>query len=240
VPPPLDHLAIVAESAVSSSLRDTLYDLLRAEQAIAASAQPARPEVARILDFAQAASGDLAGILVGRDDRLLDLGRDGDWTLRDVIRHAMAVELRYAVQVEYSATRGEIDAVEIPQSLLPCDRLSPPEPAFAHARTGGIHELLELLGSARASTDARLSDIPDVSLGRPSVWGKRLVDVRARLHQLAVHLTETAIQVEKIVGPGLELRAITRRCCITRGLHERWSPADQRSALDNSYRALQR
>src|SRR5436309_3744533 len=232
MPPPLDHLAAIAVGDTNSSRRDTLYGLLRREQAIAASAQPSRSEVSRILDFAQAAYGDLVGILVGRDDRLLDSARDGEWSLRDVMRHAIAVELRYAAQVEYSATRAESDPVGIPPGLLPCDRLSPPEPEFAHSRDGGILKLLELLGAARAGTDARLAKVPDSALTRASLWGTMNLDVRMRLHQIAAHLTETAIQVEKIIGYGGELRAILRRCCITRGMHERWSPAKEREVLD--------
>ena len=57
-----------------------------------------------------------------------------------------------------------------------------------------------------------------------------------RLHQIAAHLTETAIQIEKIVGTGGELGAIIRRCCITRGMHERWSTAEGRAILDEAYR----
>lgn len=246
MPPPLGALAAIArlddDARVDdkwTSRRDVLYGLLRREQAIAASGRSSLgPEVSRILDFAQAAYGDVVGVLVGRDDGLVDTARDGDWSLRDVVRHAMAVEVRYAVQVEYSATRSESDPVQIPPGLLPCDRLSPPEPAFAASRTGKVPELLRLLGNARAGSNARLAKVPDSALTRPSIWGTQLLDVRLRLHQIAVHLTQTAIQVEKIVGSGGELRAIIRRGCITRGMHERWSSADARAVLDESYRAM--
>jgi hypothetical protein len=217
-----------------------LYGLLRREQAIAASAQPARSEISRILDLAQAAHGDVVGTLVGRDDSLLDSAGDGEWSLRDVLRHAMAVELRYAAQVEYSASRADTDPIQIPSALLPCDRLSPPESDFGRSRSGGVVELLRLLGNARTNTDIRLARLPDAALGRPSLWGRQHTDVRMRLHQIAVHLTETAIQMEKIVGGGSELRAIVRRCCTTRGMHERWSIAADRAALDESYTALSR
>lgn len=245
MPPPLDALGAVVrldDDALAadkrSSRRDALYGLLRREQAIAALAQPARSEVSRILDFAQAAYGDVIGVLVGREDRLLDSARDGEWNLRDVSRHAIAVELRYAAQVEYSASRADTDPIQIPPELLPCDRLSPPESEFGPSRSGGVLQLLRLLGNARTSTDTRLARLPDAALGRPSLWGKQHIDVRMRLHQIAVHLTETAIQMEKIVGSGGELRAIIRRCCITRGMHERWSIAADRAVLDDSYRAL--
>lgn len=240
MPPPLDALAAIALLGDKrSSLPDVLYGLLRREQAISAS-EPSSPrsEVSRVLGFAQAAYGDVAGVVVGRDDGLLDTARDGEWSLRDVLRHAIAVELRYAAQIEYSATRSDADPVQIPPSLLPCNRQSPPEPAFAASRGGGVLELLELLGNARAGSDARLAKVPDSALTRPSMWGSQLLDVRMRLHQIAVHLTETAIQIEKIVGGEGELRAIVRRCCITRGMHERWSPRSERQVLDDSYRAL--
>jgi hypothetical protein len=242
VPPPLRPLAAVApldDQPATSSPRLVLYGLLRREQAIFATGQSQpRSEVSRILDFAQAAYGDVVGVLVGRDDSLLDTLRDGDWSLRDVLRHAIAVELRYGAQVEYSATRAESDAVGIPPDLLPCDRLSPPEPDFADSRDGGVLELLELLGRARAISDLRLAKVPDSTLTRPSLWGTVSLDVRMRLHQIAAHLVDSAIQIEKIVGGGRELRMIIRRCCSARGLHERWSSEKDRALLDESYRAL--
>src|SRR5205807_3284966 len=114
--------------------------------------------------------------------------------------------------IEYSATRAETDPIGIPPSLLPCDRLSPPEPEFAHSRDGAVVDLLELLGKARAGGDVRLARVPDSALARPSLWGTMNLDVRMRLHQIAAHLTETAIQVEKIVGGGGELQ-IGRASC---------------------------
>ena len=216
-----------------------LYGLLRREQAIFATGQSQpRSEVSRILDFAQAAYGDVVGVLVGRDDGLLDTLRDGDWSLRDVVRHAIAVELRYGAQVEYSATRAETEPVGIRPDLLPCDRLSPPEPDFADSRDGGVLELLDLLGRARAITDLRLAKVPDSTLTRPSLWGTTPLDVRMRLHQIAAHLVQSAIQIEKIVGGGSELRMVIRRCCSARGLHERWSSESDRAPLDEAYRVL--
>jgi len=234
----LDEATLVADQR--GTRRDALYGLLRREQAIFAAGQRSPSEVSRILDLAQAAYGDVVGALVGRNDRLLDTARDGDWSLRDVLRHAIAVELRYAAQIEYSATRAESEPIEIPIARLPCDRLSPPEPAFAASRTGGVLEQLRLLGEARVGSDIRLAKLPDSVLTRPSMWGNRPLDVRMRIHQIAVHLTETTIQIDRIVLSGGELRAIIRRICITRGMHERWSPAHGRTALDESYAALSR
>src|SRR5438034_1196622 len=165
MPPPLRELGALARlsdktlaqkvGAAGSRipLGVALYGLLRREQAMFASGESRpRSEVSRILDFAQAAYDDVVGVLVGRDDGLLDTARDGEWSLRDVLRHAIAVELRYAAQVEYSATRAETDPIQIPPAFLPCDRLSPPERQFGLSRTGGVLARLRLLGNARPKT----------------------------------------------------------------------------------------
>lgn len=216
-----------------------LFDLLRREQALAAMRQPARTEARRILDFARAAYGDLVGFLVGRDDQLLDEARDGEWTLRDVLRHAIAVELRYRAQVIYSATRAEDDPIAISEERLPCDRLSPPG-EFTASRTGGVTQILELLARARRATDEAAAGLSDDALTRPSLWGRHAMDVRMRLHQVGAHLIETVIQIEKVLSPDgdTEARRIMRRCCATRGMHEGWSDERARASLDERYAVL--
>lgn len=223
------------------SLQFVLYDLLRHEQRLAATAGPSdRPEIARILDLVQMAYGDLVGLLVGRDDDLLESARDGEWTLRDLLRHAMAVELRYAAQVQWAATRRNDEPLPIPEERLPCDRLSPAEPDFADSRTGGVELLLRLLGEARGRTDALLEPLSDTILSRPSLWTQVELSVRMRLHQSAAHLTEVVVQTEKMLRTEVDgdVRRILRRCCSMRGLHQRWSDAAEMAELDARCRRL--
>jgi hypothetical protein len=251
VPPPLDALAVLAR-VEDASIRDRiaagdeieschffLFDLLRREQAVAASAQPARSEIARILDLAQAAYGELVGTLIGRDDDLLDSARDGEWSLRDLMRHAIAVELRYSAQVVYAATRADSEPLAIPGDRLPCDRLAPPA-AYGDSRRCAIAPMLELLGRARARTDAQTRPLDDHALTRPSLWGEHRMDVRMRLHQVGAHLVEIVMQAEKMVMSDrtTESRRIIRDCCRMRGLHERWSDAGVRADLDTRYARL--
>lgn len=255
MPAPLDALAHIAAfsdaflprqvtlaDGTRASIQFVLYDLLRYEQAVAAEGQPVgRSEVARILDLVQMAHGELIGVLVGRPDELLETARDGEWSLRDLLRHAIAVELRYGAQVEWSATREDREPFAIPDQRLPCDRLSPPEPDFADSRTGGMTRMLDLLGMARARSDERLARIPDTALTRPSMWGTLQVTVRLRLHQSAAHLTEVIVQAEKCLapaGPDPEVRRILRHLCARRGSHERWSDSRARDGLDARYREL--
>jgi hypothetical protein len=253
MPPPLDALARIArlpDAAIrervqvrelGATRQFVLYDLLRHEQALAAGAPGAgRSEIARILDIVQMAYGGLVGLLVGRGDDVLESARDGEWSLRDLLRHGIAVELRYAAQVLWAATRRDDDPLPIPDDRLPCDRLSPPDTEFGDSRTAGMGRTLALLGTARGQTDLLLDPLPDAVLDRPSLWTQFQMTVRMRLHQSAAHLAEIAVQAEKMLHgtPEGEARRILRRCCVMRGLHERWSEAERRAELDARYQAL--
>lgn len=255
MPPPFEALSKISrlpEETLSRQVDDgsgsrptiqfVLYDLLRSEQALLARSEPSgRTEMARILDLAQKAYGELVGVLAGGADDLLDSARDGEWSLRDLLRHAIAVELRYAAQIEYSANRADDEPLAIPSDRLPSDRLSPPEPVFGDSRVGGVTRVLELLGKARATSDQRLNALSEDALARPSLWGTHETNVRMRSHQIAAHLTEVVVQCEKLLAPHQtngEARRILRHCCATRGTHERWSPHPARAALDERYRRL--
>lgn len=212
-----------------------LYAALRREQSAAVAAErPEGCESLRILGFAEAARAELAVVLAGREDAQLDRARDGDWTLRDLLRHAIAVELRYCAQVLWSAHRADRDPLPIPPGRLPCDRMTPPDPDFAGTATAGVGRILDLLGLARRRTDAQLADLSDDLLVRPSLWGDAHVDVRERIHQIAAHLVEVIIQAEKMLGTTTEseARRICRRIAYTRGLHHVLGDPHRSDALD--------
>ena len=221
-------------------LRFHLYAALRREQRAAARlfTSPERREPSVILSFARSACNEIGALLSGRDE--LDSARDGDWTLRDLLRHAIAVELRYREQVLWSAERGDADPLAIPEARLPCDRLSPPR-EYAASLTADVAHVLELLGRARSRSDERLSPLPDASLERPSLWGELEIDVRERLHQISAHLVEVVIQTEKMLGTReSEARRIVRRIAALRGMHEDRTPARELAQLDERITALAR
>lgn len=208
-----------------------LYAALRREQRAIVAAR-AVEEPSAILGFARSAYDELSALLTGRE--VLDSARDGDWTLRDLLRHAIAVELRYAEQVAWSIARRDHEPIAIPDARLPCDRLAPPEPEFAEAKTGDISRVLELLGKARARTDERLAGVASNALIRPSLWGSAEIDVRERLHQIGVHIVEVLIQAEKMLGEQeSEVRRIARRIAAARGLHEGTSDEATLAGLDS-------
>ena len=217
-----------------------LYAALRREQRAVVSATADRDrEPPLILRFARSAFEELVALLAGRE--LLDSVRDGEWTLRDLLRHAIAVELRYCDQVLWSAQRRDDEPLAIPAERLSCDRLTPPSPEFADAERGDTSRVVELLGRARARTDVCVGDLPRSSLNRPSLWGTMEVDVRERLHQIAVHLVEVIVQAEKMLGEREpEPRRIVRRITAAREMHERLSPAIELRRLDDELEKLVR
>jgi len=217
-----------------------LYAALRREQrAVVAASAPREREPMMILAFARSAYRELVALLVGRD--VLDSARDGEWTLRDLMSHAIAVELRYCEQVVWSAQRRSDEPLEIPAERLPCDRLTPPLPEFAEATDGATTRVLELLGRARLRTDERLADIPAASLDRPSLWGNTQVDVRERMHQIGAHLIEVVVQAEKMLAiDDSEARRIVRRIAAVRGMHEGLSDPREIKRLDMELEQLVR
>jgi hypothetical protein len=209
-----------------------LYAALRREQRAAVASTPTtRSEARLILAFARSAFAELEALLAGR--QVIDTARDGGWSLRDLLRHAIAVELRYREQVLWSADRRDADPVAIPADRLPCDRLAPPVPEFAGALAGDTATVLELLARARAGTDERLADLAVTALDRPSLWGSAQVDVRERIHQIGAHLVEVIVQSEKMLGEReSEARRIVRRIAAVRGLHLGSSTPAQVERLD--------
>lgn len=225
-----------------TAVRFGLYGALRAEQRAIAEAACASPtEVAATLAQAQSVFRDLEALLLGRDDALLDSARDGEWSLRDLLRHLIAVELRYCAQIVYSAERPQGEPIAIPDVRLPCDRLAPPEQEFGETRSAGLTATLELFDLARTRSDETLSRLSTTDLGRPSNWGSHRVDVRTRLHQIAAHIVEGTVQAERMLGqaePFSEARAVVRRIWRARGLHERSSSSAVLAGLDSELVAL--
>jgi len=232
---PDNHLG---ELVRGQPLQVHLFGALRREQrAFTAVVHSKGSEASRILAFARAAYRELAALLSGGD--VLDSARDGEWSLRDLLRHAIAVELRYRAQVLWSANRGDADPIGIPPDRLPCDRLSPPGPEFADTISGSIERVLNLFGAARAGTDRQLATLETSVLARPSVWGSLQVDVRERLHQIGVHIVEVNLQAEKMLGATeLEARRIVRRIAATRGMHEALSERHLPEELDRALATL--
>ncbi len=216
-------------------LRYALYRSLEEEhEALAAALVAWRPtEAERILAISRRSFGELRGLLVALPDTVLDDARDGDWSLRDVLRHALLVERRYAVNTAYAAHRREDEPL----------RLEAGDPRYPSERdvdaSGGLERVLERFAAARDQSDALLGALPAARLERPSTWSGHEVDVRFRLHRFASHLAEHTIQCEKALEAwgwrSGEARRIVRRIWAARGELEATGDDAAMAALDAAH-----
>ncbi len=173
------------------TVREALYRTLEDHHAaLAASTPRGTPESARILVVAERAFGDLRGLLTGRDSSVLDaVPQPGEWALREVLRHMIVVERRYALQTRYAAERSDAEPIRMSDERL--------RAADAVDVTGDADDVLARFAAAREDTHRRLASIPDAALSRPSVWAGHDIDVRFRLLRFAAHLVEHTVQCEK-------------------------------------------
>jgi hypothetical protein len=171
--------------------RYALYRTLEdAQEVYARVSAGAHTESRRILALAQHAFGELRALLAGLPEALLDKApRAGEWPIREVLAHMLAVEQRYALQTRYAVDRMDADPMRIPDNRMP-----PTAPAHVAGEVDGI---LARLAEARAETNRRLGDVPPAAMTRPTAWVGHDVDVRFRLHRFAAHVVEHTIQCEK-------------------------------------------
>jgi hypothetical protein len=187
------------------------------------------PESRRILAMAQRAFGDLRGLLIGLPDDLLDKApRPGEWPVRDVLRHVLWVERRYALQTVYAVERTDAEPIRIPDASLPAlDQLDV---------SGDVAAILSRVGQARAETNRRLGDVTPAAMTRPTVWVQYDIDVRFRLHRFVAHVAEHTIQCEKTLAAlswrETEGRRIVRRIWATLGELEGLGALDDARALE--------
>ncbi len=148
------------------------------------------PESRRILALAQQAFGSLRALLVAVPGALLDQSpRAGEWSIREIVVHMVAVEQRYALQTQYAVDRADADPMRIADDRLP---------SLRPANVGGeIEALLSRLADARDETGRWLNDVAPAGMTRPTIWGGYAVDVRFRLHRFAAHVVEHTVQCEK-------------------------------------------
>jgi len=210
-------------------VRDALLRSLEIELAALAAAGPGASEAARATALAQAAFGDLRGLLCGRPDGLLDEEPGaGEWTIRQVLQHVLFVERRYQVQTAYAARRSDDDPVRV-EVEVPLE-----DAATVSAWLGRL--------SAAREEGRRTLVFPDERLGRPTVWSGYAVDVRFRLHRFSGHLAQHTVQCEKVLArlgyPEHEARRLVRRISAARGGHEWLSDPSVLSDLDREHATL--
>ncbi|MGH7391084.1 MAG: DinB family protein [Candidatus Rokuibacteriota bacterium] len=190
-------------------VRYALYRTLEdAQEALVPAAAGPHPESRRVLALAQRGFGDLSGLLIGLPDDLLDKApSQGEWSVREALRHVLWVERRYALQTLYAVERADSEPIRIPDARLP--------PLEQVDVSGDVATVLARIGEARAETNQRLGELAPAAMTRPTVWVSYDIDVRFRLHRFAAHITEHTVQCEKTLAAlgwrATEGRRIVRR-----------------------------
>jgi hypothetical protein len=120
----LDETALAQRWLYRDKAMDVRYALFRtledAQEAHVRVAAKPHPEARRILSLAQRAFGDLRALLTGVPADLLDqTPREGEWPLRDTLRHILNVERRYGLQTKYAVERRDGDPMRISDERLP-------------------------------------------------------------------------------------------------------------------------
>jgi hypothetical protein len=210
-------------------VRDAVLRSLELEHAALARSRGRAGEVASAVAEAQAAFGDLRGLLCGQPDDLLDAEPgDGEWTLRRTLQHVLWVERRYQIQTGFAARRSDDDPVRIE-----------PEVGVEDAPT--VADWVERLAAVRAGCRALLA-IPEGRMTRPTVWAGHGVDVRFRLHRFTGHLAQHTIQCDKALArlgrAEAEPRRLARLVSAARGGHELLSDDAVLRDLDGQHAAL--
>lgn len=189
----------------------------------------------RILTIAQAAFGDLRGLLVAVPAALLDVEPAPDeWSIRRTLAHAIGVERSYRANTRHGAVRRDEEPL-----ILPPEQRPQPDPADTE---GDALAIVDAFARRRRETDAELSGLTATQLARPSKSGSFDVDVRFRLHRFASHITEHTQQVDKALRAlgqaETDAQAYVRRISILRGRHERRSSEAVRARLDADLAAI--
>jgi hypothetical protein len=193
----LDEEALGRPWSFRGRAMDVRYALYRtledAQEAYVGVAVGPHPESRRILALADRALGDLRGLVIGLPDDLLDRApRDGEWPVREVLRHMLWIERRYALQTLYAVERADSDPMRMADDRLP--------PLARIDGSGGSAEVLGRMAAARAETNRGLGDLPPAAMTRPTGWVSYEVDVRFRLHRFAAHLVEHTVQCDKTLA----------------------------------------
>ncbi len=205
------------------------------EQDALVTTPSAATDAERILTIAQAVFGDLRGLLLAVPDALLDREpAPGEWSIRQVMEHAIRVERSYRANGEYALARRDAEPIGMPAARRPAA-----DPADT---AGDALALVRSLARRRAETDAALAHLDAAELARPTQYGPAddvfQVDVRFRLHRFAVHLAEHARQVDKTVRAlgqrETDPQAYVRRISVLRARHERRSGPHVLARLDGA------
>lgn len=215
-----------AAGPAGTNLRFPLMQAQTDEEVEASRFAPPATFAARTQSRAQAAFGDLRGLLAGLPEMVLDDRSAGGWTIRQVLDHCVRAEVRNIAYLQHATTRQDTDPLDVESSVA----LAPED------RPGGISDWIALLAGTRRQAAGAARRLDDALVVRPAAWAGTIATVEFRLARIAAHYNEHAIECEKVLAAmGLwpaEGRQLARRVSAARGAHELFSAPARLVELD--------
>lgn len=221
---------------------DRRFPLMRihTEEEVAAATTRAPSRPLGIEARAQAAFGDLRGLLAGVPEEVLYEHPWAGWGIADVLDHCWRAERRNIEYVAHLLRQGPAP-VPAPAAAGRGEDWTPAEVELSLTLTPDPPRLdgegwIQRLAGVRAEAVESARALGDEDLARPAVWAGSQVTLEFRMTRFGPHYHEHAIECEKLLQAlgwwPLEGRQIARRISASRGAHELFTPAETLAGMD--------
>jgi len=174
-----------------------LRDLAVRLEALRARKGPPESQAERILGQYHLAYRDLTGALAGlRDDDLDRVPAEGEWPVREVLKHMLGAEYGFLGVVQYALAPDRPKGLEEAEERWDSWR---DEHGYRAPKTleGGIADVRNALFEIHRRILRELGPLPDEALEEPAMFWDGEKPIRFRLHRFEAHMVQHTVQVEK-------------------------------------------
>jgi uncharacterized damage-inducible protein DinB len=174
-----------------------LRDLAVRLEALRARKGPPESQAERILGQYHLAYRDLTGALAGlRDDDLDRVPAEGEWPVREVLKHMLGAEYGFLGVVQYALAADRPKGLEEAEERWDSWR---DEHGYRAPKTleGGIVDVRNALFEIHRRILRELGPLPDEALEEPAMFWDGEKPIRFRLHRFEAHMVQHTVQVEK-------------------------------------------
>jgi len=174
-----------------------LRDLAVRLDALRARKGPPESQAERILGQYHLAYRDLTGALAGlRDDDLDRVPAEGEWPVREVLKHMLGAEYGFLGVVQYALAPDRPKGLEEAEERWDSWR---DEHGYRAPKTleGGIADVRNALFEIHRRILRELGPLPDEALEEPAMFWDGEKPIRFRLHRFEAHMVQHTVQVDK-------------------------------------------
>ncbi len=174
-----------------------LRDLAVRLDALRAREGPPESQAERILGQYHLAYRDLTGALAGlRDDDLDRVPAEGEWPVREVLKHMLGAEYGFLGVVQYALASDRPKGLEEAEERWDSWR---DEHGYRAPKTleGGIADVRNALFEIHRRILRELGPLPDEALEEPAMFWDGEKPIRFRLHRFEAHMVQHTVQVDK-------------------------------------------